>query len=177
MPARMDSTSATRGGMPSTASHTCARMRAGREPGRWRGAARWQNDYLQGRSRKSVIRTGERIRPTKSFSFPTAVPTRTYCLLCLPVSSSPSNTMLYRDCVTREGSTHTCHCVLCRPAVFVRDSKVNLRQHAHRESGPFLRDKKEWVNPQVPEPPGNVLQQKNECKTFLNFFYGFIQRS
>jgi hypothetical protein len=41
---------------------------------------------------------------------------------------------------------------------------------------PFLRNKKERVNPQVPEPPGNVLPQKSECKTFLNFFNYFIQR-
>jgi hypothetical protein len=61
--------------------------------------------------------------------------------------------------------------------VFVRDSKVNVRQHAHRESDPFLRDKKERVNPHVPEPPGNVLPRKNECKTFLIPLNYFVQKS
>jgi hypothetical protein len=60
--------------------------------------------------------------------------------------------------------------------VLVRDSTADVRQHAHRESDPLLRNKKERVNPQVPEPPGNVLPQKSECKTFLNFFNYFISK-
>jgi hypothetical protein len=60
--------------------------------------------------------------------------------------------------------------------VFVRDSKVNVRQHTHRESDRFLRDKKERVNPHVPEPPGNVPPQKNEYKTFSYFLRLFYSK-
>jgi hypothetical protein len=94
----------------------------------------------------------------------------------MPISSSPTG-FRFLECSDREGYAYTHPAVPKRPAKFVRRSKVIFRQHAHRESDPFLRDKKERVNPQVPEPSRTLLPQKSECKSFLIritfFFYNF----
>jgi hypothetical protein len=51
--------------------------------------------------------------------------------------------------------------------VFVRDSKVNLRQHAHRESGPFFATKKNGSIPKSLNRRGMYSHKKTNARLFL----------
>jgi hypothetical protein len=61
--------------------------------------------------------------------------------------------------------------------VFVRDSKVNVRQHAHRESDPFLCDKKNGSIPTSLNRRGMYSHKKTNARLFLFSSMVFILKS
>ena len=61
--------------------------------------------------------------------------------------------------------------------MFVRDSKVNVRQHAHRESDPFLCDKKNESIPTSLNRRGMYSHKKTNARLFLSSSMVFVLKS